>query len=110
MKTKILIPAPIDNKNILEDFTDNFHHDEYIQSAFDKVTQQVFFMKGCLCELMYRFGQNWFKFRIIEGDPFDVRRCSTELDDIIKAMNENEQGCVKFNPSLGVYEFFFITD
>jgi hypothetical protein len=109
MRTKNLIPAPIDNKNVLEDFTFNFHSDLYIGTTFDHVAQQVFFMQGCLCEITYRFGQNLFKFRIIEGDPFDVRRCNAHKDYLIRNMN-GDSVVVKLNPTLGAYEFFFIAD
>lgn len=99
--------ANIDNKNILEDFTDIFHQDVYIERICNKITYQVFYLCGCLCEVSYRFGQNWFKVRIIEGNPDDVRRCSYEISSITKEMNQDYTD-VSYNPVLGVYEFNFV--
>ena len=101
------IKANIDNKNIMEWFTEDFHNGKCIEQTEAKITKQVFYLCECLCELSYRFGDNWFKFRIIEGEPNHVQTCSREASDIINSFNsENIQ--VKLNPYLGVYEFYFV--
>jgi hypothetical protein len=103
------IKAPIDNKNILEDFTDVFHNGTYLERTSNGITYQIFILNDCLCEISYRFGQNWFMVRMIEGDPDNIRKCSAEIASIIKTMDEDEnQSKVKFNPVLGVYEFYFV--
>jgi len=102
-----MIKANIDNKNIMEWFSEDFHHDKYIERLNDKITYQVFYLCDCLCELSYRFGENWFKFRMIEGKYEDIVRCSAECSKIVKSFN-TETVCVKYNAILGVYEFYFV--
>jgi hypothetical protein len=103
------LKANIDNKNIMEWFTESFHGGTYIERMNNKTTYQVFYMDNCLCELSYRFGQNWFMFRIIEGSPDDVRRCTKTINKIIISMNgDNNEIEVCYNPILVVYEFYFV--
>lgn len=102
-----MMKANIDNKNILEDFTANFHNDIYIERKCDNIIYQVFYLCDCLCDISYRFGQNWFKFRMIEGKYDDILRCSEEFANIVKSFNTDDVR-VKFNPMLGVYEFYFV--
>lgn len=103
------VAAPIDNKNIMEWFTENFHDGDYIEAFEDNVAYQVFGMDGCLCELSYRFGQNWFKISILKGMPHQKRKCQEHINDIILGMNDgniaNDE--VIYNPVLGVYEFYY---
>jgi hypothetical protein len=101
------LKANIDNTSILEDFTDDFHGGRYIERMNDKITCQVFYMDNCLCEISYRFGQNWFMCRIIEGDPDDVRKCTTTIEKVVISLNSDDVK-VNFNPMLGVYEFLFV--
>lgn len=102
-------PLPIDNKNIMEWFTEDFHNGDYLELEEGKITKQVFCMNNCLCEISYRFGQNWFRFRIIEGNPDNVRLCYSEVDKIIQAMNSDEyEHKVSYNPIVGTYEFYFV--
>jgi hypothetical protein len=93
----------------MEWFTEDFHGGTYIERVNDKITCQVFYMDGCLCELSYRYGQSWFMCRIIEGNPDDVRRCAFTYEKVALSLNSDDVKVI-FNPSLGVYEFFFITD
>ena len=37
MEEKNLTPAPIDNKNIVEDFTDDFHNGEFVEQVQGRV-------------------------------------------------------------------------
>lgn len=101
------LKANIDNKNVMEWFSEDFHGGTYIERVNDKTTYQAFYMDGCLCELSYRFGQNWFRCRIIEGSPEDVRKCSTTIEKVVMSLN-GENVKVIFNPMLGVYEFYFV--
>lgn len=104
------IKAPIDNKNIVEWFTENFHDGDCIESLNNGITCQVFYLEGCLCEIKYLFGQNWFKFRIIEGSADDVRKCNKEFESIIRGMNDGGNDEVIYNPTLGTYEFYFVVE
>lgn len=101
------IKANIDNTSILEDFTDEFHGGRYIEQIINKVVHQVFYMDNCLCELSYRYGQNWFMCRIIEGNSDDVRKCTTTIKKVVISLNSDDIR-VKFSPMLGVYEFLFV--
>ena len=101
------LKANIDNTNILEDFSDNFHGGRYIERMNDKITCQVFYMDNCLCELSYRYGQNWFMCRIIEGEPDDVRKCTSTLEKVVMSLNSDNIR-VKHNAILGVCEFYFV--
>ena len=42
MDKKNLIPATIDNKNIMEDFTDDFHYGEFVEYAEGRIRHQAF--------------------------------------------------------------------
>lgn len=101
------LKANIDNRNILEDFTEDFHGGRYIERITENLIHQVFYMEGCLCELTYRFSQNWFRCRIIEGNPEDVRKCSTTIEKVVISLNGDNVKVI-FNPMLGVYEFYFV--
>ena len=103
--------APIDNKNVLEDFTEIFHNGEYIENVENHITYQIFFKCGCLCEISYRFGQNWFKIRYLEGLPDNLCKCIKEIESIVSGMNvDAESHCtnITYNPITGVYEFNFV--
>lgn len=101
------IKANIDNKNVMEWFSEDFHGGRYIGRMNDKITCQVFYMDGCLCELSYRFRQNWFRCRIIEGSPEDVRKCFITIEKVVMSLNGDNVKVI-FNPMLGVYEFYFV--
>ena len=101
------LKSNIDNTSILEDFTYDFHGGRYIERMNDKTTCQVFYMDNCLCEISYRYGQNWFMCRIIEGNPGDVRKCTTTIKKVILSLNSDDVKVI-FNPMLGVYEFYFV--
>ena len=99
--------APIDNKNIVEDFVDDFTKGDSLYLYQEGITRHIFLLCDCLCELSYRFGQHWFKVRIIEGEPHNVKRCSAEISEIVESYNSDNVS-VSFNPYLGVYEFYFV--
>ena len=101
------LKANIDNTSILEDFTDAFHGGRYIERMNDKITCQVFYMDNCLCEISYRYGQNWFRVRLIEGSPDDVCKCASTYEKVAMSLNSDDVK-VNFNPMLGVYEFYFV--
>lgn len=103
------IKAPIDNKNIMEWFTEDFHNNEFIEQTSGGIKKQVFYLCECLCELSYRFGDNWFRMRIIEGNPDGIKQCANEYRRISESFNTDEV-CVKYNPYCGVYEFYLISD
>ena len=54
------IPAPIDNKNVLEDFADVFHNGDYIEQVINGVHHHLFYFEETVFELFYTFGKNSF--------------------------------------------------
>lgn len=79
MNKKGLIPAPIDNKNILEDFADD------ISSAFDDGSdrRQTFWRDDCLYLIDYTFGSNTGVIKCVYGNP-----TSTEIQVLKKELSE----------------------
>ena len=59
-KTK-WIPFPIDNKNVLEDFTDVFHGGDFIERRHHGIVRQAFYNGSALWEVVYRLGDNRFE-------------------------------------------------
>ena len=59
METK-LVRFPIDNKNILEDFTEVFHHEDCVEFRHKGLVKQAFYFQGLLCEVSYLFGSAKF--------------------------------------------------
>lgn len=55
-----LIKAPIDNKNIMEDFTDIFHGGKYAEFTDGKLHKQTFYIEGVPFEIGYHLGFNHF--------------------------------------------------
>lgn len=51
---------PIDNKNIMEDFTEAIHNNECIEYRFKRVVKQAFYHRGLLFELQYILGDSIF--------------------------------------------------
>ena len=58
---KKLIKAPIDNKNVCEDFTDVFHGGEFVEQTSNSLHRQLFYMGGIPFEIRYFFGENIFR-------------------------------------------------
>ena len=50
------IPFPIDNKNVLEDFTDVFHGGDYVERRHNGIVRQAFYDGAALWEVCYKFG------------------------------------------------------
>lgn len=66
MEEKKLIPAPIDNKNVCEDFTDVFHFGDFVEHSANRVIKQAFWEDGNLWVVAYRFGFNWFHIHLVQ--------------------------------------------
>lgn len=80
MNKQGLIPAPIDNKNIVEDFADD------ITSAFDDGghRRQTFWRNDCLWLIDYTFGTNAGTIKCVYGNPtrtdiYALKRGLTEV-------------------------------
>lgn len=61
-----LIPAPIDNKNVMTDFTEVFHNGDCLRISSpvgnkgDTQFYEYFVVENCLCCVNYCFGRNKF--------------------------------------------------
>ena len=80
-----LIQAPIDNKNILEDFTDIFHSGDYVESRDDDFVKQVYFIDNKLFEINYRYGLNGFCIKC--WDIMDNMQIVYEIREKVESMN-----------------------
>jgi hypothetical protein len=60
MENYKIIPFPIDNKHILEDFADAIHNGDCIESRYKGCVRQAFYDGSFLWELIYRLGDNHF--------------------------------------------------
>lgn len=89
LQEKNPIPFPIDNKHLLEDFTDDFHEGEFVEYVDkSKITHQTFWMNGCACSLSYKFGQNWVKFNVLSGLEDARKLTMRDVDEIIESYRE----------------------
>ena len=104
MIEKELIPAPIDNKNIVEDFTDDFHFGEFVESVENGVHRQAFWKCGALCVISYEFGNNWFDFQFVQATKQQAKAVAGEIAKVMMAYRENY--VIKDGPG-GVYLIYF---
>ena len=104
MIEKELIPAPIDNKNIVEDFTDDFHFGEFVESVENGVHRQAFWKCGALCIISYEFGNNWFDFQFVQATEQQSRAAAKEIVEVMMAYRENY--VIKDGPG-GIYLIYF---
>ena len=81
-----LIKAPIDNKNILEDFTEVFHDGYYIEDTERdcKIVRQSFYVCGIPFELSYRFGTNMFRIESLRkaNETLSIRKIQNDLESL----------------------------
>lgn len=82
---KELIKAPIDNKNIVEDFTDVFHNGEFVEYTKDKFHKQLFYILDEPFELYYFFGENHFAIKALDGIK-DMESINV-IRDAVKSLN-----------------------
>lgn len=103
MKEKKLWAMPTDNKHILEDFTDDFHGGEFVETVENRVHRQAFWKCGALCVISYEFGNNWFDLQIIQGTEQQVKSAAREMAEVMLPYRENY--VIKEGPG-GVYLIF----
>lgn len=82
---KELIKAPIDNKNIVEDFADVFHNGEFVEYAKDKFHKQLFYIGDEPFELSYYFGDSFFAIKALDGIK-DMSSINV-IRDAVKSLN-----------------------
>lgn len=95
MRKRKLIPTPIDNKNILEDFADD------IVDEFDdgSVRRQTFWRNGCLFMIDYEFGAHWGAIKCVYGEPTasDIYELRNDLDKMLNNSDYDHRSACKLN-------------
>ena len=104
MDKKNLIPALIDNKNIMEDFSDDFHYGEFVEYAEGRIHHQAFWCRGALCVLSYQFGSNWFSLDFVHATEGKKREAAKELAKVMLSYREN---FIIVEGAGGVYWIYF---
>lgn len=89
MEEKKLWPMPIDNKHILEDFTDDFHGGEFVEMVENRVHRQAFWKCGALCVISYEFGNNWFDLQFVQATEQQAKAVAKEIAKVMLAYREN---------------------
>ena len=81
---KKLTKAPIDNKNVCEDFTDVFHNGDFVECVEQGVHKQLFYLDGIPCEVRYFFGENIFRleFNCDMSKMSIIRKVREALNDL----------------------------
>lgn len=104
MNKQELIPVPIDNKNILEDFADD------IASAFDDGSErrQTFWRNDCLYLVDYTFGTNTGVVKCLYGEPTssDIQTLKYELSEALNGESGQHQ-CKLKTENNNIYIAFY---
>lgn len=102
---------PIDNKSILEEFTDAFHNGNYVETVTHGKHVQTFVCFNAFCTISYTFGKSDFVLNILDSIEEQRRQIHSHWDRVIKEMREinHEQGVglVGWN---GYYNFVALTE
>lgn len=84
---KKFIPAPIDNKNVLEDFADDLSGANYVECRKGGWVYRAFYEGIHLWEIMYKFGDN--RFAITKHHYPYKEEMSAMRADILSLSNED---------------------
>ena len=105
MSEDTLMPAPIDNKNILEDFADD------ICSDFDdgSVRRQTFWRRSCLFLIDYVFGTHRGNIKCVYGEPTmrDIAELRKDLDKVLNNSDYNNRSICKLTVAGKDIQFAF---
>lgn len=96
---KKLIPAPIDNKNVLEDFTDVLHNSEYTEWRSNGLVKQAFWDGGNLWVVSYRFGCNVFMVNLVQQDA-DYMQSKIRVREQIEELNQSQGILVEYRSGI----------
>lgn len=88
---KNLTPWPIDNKHILEDFTDELHDGRFVERTNNGIVRQAFYDGAVLWEVCYRFGKNRFELHLRGGD-IDPEHYLDKMKAKVLALADEENG------------------
>lgn len=94
METK-LVRFPIDNKNILEDFTDVFHNEDCVEFRHNRFVKQAFYFQGLLCEVSFSFGSAKFFVVCTENISTELRaEILSKFKTRIEGLNDEDNGII----------------
>ena len=88
---KNLTPWPIDNKHVLEDFTDELHDGKFVERRNKGIVRQAFYDEATLWEVCYRFGDNKFELHLRGGD-IDPEHYLDKMKAKVLALADEENG------------------
>lgn len=107
---KELYPAPIDNKNVLTDFTEVFHNGDCLTRKGNRgEVIEYFVIEDCLCSVSYFFGLSIFKVRVIFGSDNNKVRANHYIQECIKQLYHDNvtQELIVRQVRYCTYQFFF---
>ena len=88
---KNLTPWPIDNKHILEDFTDELHGGRFVERTNKSLVRQAFYDGAILWEVCYNFGKNRFTLQC-HGGKMDKEHFVEQMKAKILALSDEDNG------------------
>ena len=91
---KRFIPAPIDNKHILEDFTDELHDGRFVERTNNGIVRQAFYDEDVLWELIYTFGDHICFLVVRSGTSSSIKKSMEKMTETMLAMTCEDNGLV----------------
>ena len=92
---KRFIPAPIDNKHILDDFADDLHWNKCVEHRSKGIVRQAFYDGAVLWELIYTFGDNMCFLVVRSGtSSSSINKSMEKMTDTMLAMACEDNGLV----------------
>lgn len=91
---KRFIPAPIDNKHVLEDFADDLHCGSCVERREKGIVRQAFYDEDVLWELIYTFGDNECFLIVRSGIPSSIKKSMGKMKETMCAMACEDNGLV----------------
>ena len=88
---KNLTAWPIDNKHVLEDFTDELHDGRFVERTNKGIVRQAFYDGPVLWEVCYRFGDSKFELHLRGGD-IDSEHYLDKMKAKVLALADEENG------------------
>lgn len=88
---KNLTPWPIDNKHVLEDFTDELHDGRFVERTNNGIVRQAFYDGAVLWEVIYEFGKNRFEL-YMRGGEIDPEHYLERMKAKVLALADEENG------------------
>lgn len=107
---KELYPAPIDNKNVLTDFTEVFHSGDCLtrKGRYGNVIE-YFVVEDCLCSVSYVFGASVFHVHVHFGIEQNKDKANHYIHECIKQLYHDNvtQELIVRQVRYCTYQFFF---